>query len=224
MAARSDAATDRVSRTSSPATATVSIMGWAKISSAGVGSFNPLIRLHFGSGGNSSLILGFKGTNGRTPSLYSPSNSSGISGSEIALSTYIFVCGTVGAAGAAQIFYGTTPGTVSKATGTVAVSGTPDGLTVFSRAPGDGSEWLDGTIAHMRIYEAVLSDAEVAAESASATPVRTSNLWACWPFASASLSDTSGNARNLTAGTTALASDTDPTLGSSLRPSSFFFG
>jgi|SRR5882757_71995 len=212
MAARSDAATDRVSLGSAPTLTALTIGGWARIDSAGVGSFNPIIRLSINSGDVSSWIVGFKGTNGRTPSVYSPLNTTGIVAPEQALATWVYIAATLNA-GAAQLLYGTVPGTLSKVTGTVAASGTADRLTWFSRSAADGTEWLLGALAYERIWTAVLSDAEIALESQSAVPVRATNLWADWRFASAGLTDSSGNARNLTAGSTALSAETDPPLG-----------
>ncbi|MFI6302188.1 hypothetical protein ACIBCH_09975 [Amycolatopsis thailandensis] len=192
--------------------ATITIAGWAKIEAASGGSFNPIARFHINSGDSSSWIVGFKGTNGRTPSVYSPGNSTGISAAEQTLSTYVYVAATLSGT-SAQLLYGNTPGSLTKVTGTVAASGTPDRITFFGRSAADGSEWLNGTLAYWRIWTAVLSDSEIAAESQSADPVRTSGLWADWDFAAAALTDSSGNGRNLTAGSTALASATDPTVG-----------
>ncbi|UKD55170.1 LamG domain-containing protein [Amycolatopsis sp. FU40] len=212
MAARSDAATDRVSLSSAPSPTAWTIGGWAQIVSAAASSFNPSIRLHSGSGGNTAWILGFKGSNGRNVAVYSASNPSGLIGAEIALNTWVYIAATLGAAGACSFYYGTTPGSLTKITGTVASGVTPDGLTFFGRSPSDGSEWLNGALAYWRIWTAVLTDAEIAAESQSATPVRT-GAWASWDFAAAALTDGSGNSRTLAAGTTPLAADTDPPLG-----------
>ena len=212
MAARSDAATDRVTLSSAPSMATITIAGWARIEAASAGSFNPIARFHVASGDTSSWILGFKGANGRTPSVYSPSNSTGISAAEQTLSTYVYLAATLSGT-SAQLLYGNTPGSLTKVTGTVAAGGTPDRITFFGRSAADGSEWLNGILAHWRIWTAVLSDSEIAAESQAADPVRTSGLWADWDFAAAALTDGSGNGRNLTAGSTALSSATDPTLG-----------
>ncbi|WP_409186507.1 LamG-like jellyroll fold domain-containing protein [Amycolatopsis sp. VS8301801F10] len=212
MAARSDAATDRVSLGSAPSSTAWTIGGWARIVSAGANSFNPCLRLHSGSGGNSAWIIGFKAANGRNVAVYSASNPSGLIGAEISLNTWVYVAATLGSAGACSFYYGTTPGSLTKLTGTVGVGTAPDGLTFFGRSPSDGSEWLNGSLAYWRIWTAVLTDAEIAAESQSATPVR-SGAWASWDFAGAALTDGSGNSRTLTAGSTALAADTDPPLG-----------
>jgi hypothetical protein len=213
MAAESDAATDRVTCGSAPSMAAISFCCWVKIVTASAGSFNPITRFYTNSGDASSWIIGFKGTNGRTPAVYSPGNTTGISGAEQTLNTWVFIGATLSGT-AAQLFYGNTPGTLTKVTGTVAASGTPDRLTLFGRSAADGSEWLRGIQAYDRLWTALISDAEMAAESLATAPARTSGLWASWPFAAAALTDASGNGRNLTAGSTALSSATDPTLGS----------
>lgn len=217
MAARSDAATDRVTLSTAPSMTAITIAGWARIEAAAASSFNPIARFHTFSGDASSWIVGFKGGNGRTPSVYSPGNSTGISAAEQTLSTYVFLMATLSGT-AAQLAYTNTPGgTLTKVTGTVAASGTPDRITFFGRSAADGSEWLNGTLAYWRIWLAVLSDAEGQAESASATPVRTANAWSNWGFAAAALTDTVAS-RDLVAGSTALASAADPVLAQAAGP------
>lgn len=210
MAARSDAATDHVTIAAAPDITAFTICAWVKLASAAAGSFNPMMRVD--AGGGTGLIVGFKGTNGRTPSIYSGATPGGVLGTEVALGTYVFVA-AVRSGTTATLYQGTTPGSLTKVSGTVNSNGTPDGLGIFGRAAGDNSEWLDGTMAYFRIWTAVLSDAEIAVESQSTTPARTAGLWSDWPFAAAALTDSSGNGRTLTAGTTALAADTDPPLG-----------
>ena len=64
-------------------------------------------------------------------------------------------------------------------------------------APGPG-----GDLALFRVWDAVLSDAEVEAERTSATPARTAGLFAAWDMDSAASpgADSSGNGRTLTNG------------------------
>lgn len=210
MAARSDAATDRVSRATAPALTSFTVMGWVKVVNSVSPFFHEIVRFS-DAGASSNLILGMTGAGGLTPRAYSSGSTSGVvSATAYSLGQWVFVCsshnGTV-----AVLYHGATPGSLTKVTGSVTV-GTPNQLTLFSRSATDGSEWLDGSLAHVRMYTAVLSDAEVVAESQSATAVRTSGLWAAYEDV-LSLSDTSGNSRGLTAGTTALSADTDPPLG-----------
>ena len=78
----------------------------------------------------------------------------------------------------ASAYFGTqgTPG-VSKVTGTIANVTTPDYQGVGSSGY---NEWFNGRIAGARVWNAALSDAEVAAEFRSATAVRTANLLGDW--------------------------------------------
>ena len=211
MGARSDAATDRVTRASAPSMAAITFCGWFQINAASAGSFNPIVRFHTASGDGTSWIVGFKGANGRTPSVYSPSNTGGINAAEQALNTYVFLAATLSGTSAA-LHYRNVGGSMTKVTGTVAAAGTPDRITFFGRSAADGSEWLNGTESLVRLWTSVLTDSEILAESNSATAVK-AGAWGNWPFAAASLADVSGNARDLTAGSTALASAADPTFG-----------
>lgn len=221
MASRSDAATDRVSLASAPTVTSLTVMGWGKVVNTVSPFFHQMVRFSDASG-NSSLILGFTGTNGRTPRSYSTGSPTGIvAAAESSNNQWMFMCSTHSGS-SAQLFSGTTPGTLAKVTGTVTV-GTPNQLTLFSRSSSDGSEWLDGSLNYFRIYTAVLSDTEIATESTSATAVRTSNLWVDLNMNGTTLTDLSGNSRVPTAGTTPLTADTDPLL-TTLKPSYFFFG
>lgn len=211
MSGRSDAATDRVNLASAPSLAAFTVMGWIKVVNSVTPFFHQLVRFS-DAGASSNLILAMTGAAGLTPRTYSSGSTSGVvSATAYSLGQWVFIASSHNGS-AAALYHGATPGSLTKVTGTVTV-GTPNQLTLFSRSASDGSEWLDGSLAYVRMYTAVLSDAEIAAESQSATAVRTSGLWAHYPLDAASLLDTSGNLRNLTAGSTALSSDTDPALG-----------
>ena len=100
--------------------------------------------------------------------------------------------------------------------GTVGV-GTPDGITLGGRAPADASEPFNGRLAYVRIWTSELSQVQIEAEWASSTPVVTSGLWADWPLTdSTDLTDHSGNGRNLSAGSTAVSTEADPPLSSTI--------
>lgn len=95
-------------------------------------------------------------------------------------------------------------GSTGTATGT--------GLSVGGR-PDQGLEWFDGRVAHERVWAAVLSQAEIEAEWASATPVRTAGLFADWPLVDhTDLTDHSGNGRHLVAGVGATTTEDDPPI------------
>lgn len=212
MAGLADAATDRVSVAQAPSLGAFSICAWIKLAASA--SFSPIVRVE--AGGGTALVFGMKSL---TPSLYSAASTTGVVGPAISLNTYTFVCATRnGTAGA--VYQGTNPGSLTKTTATVNSTGTPDTWTVFGRSPSDGSEWFSGTVDYLRSWGAtVLSDAEVAAEAAATAPVK-AGTWGVWPFGNngsggVSLNDTSGNARHLAAGSTALTLVADVSLGRS---------
>jgi hypothetical protein len=124
---------------------------------------------------------------------------------------------TVGGTGASdgKIYTRVIGSSTNVVTGQVSGGSAPDGLTLFGRSSGDATEWFNGGLAYVRVWSAVLSQAEIEAEWASSTIVRTSGVWANWPLLT-DLTDISGNGRNLTAGTTALSTEDDPPLGSTV--------
>lgn len=72
------------------------------------------------------------------------------------------------------------------------------------------------SICYMRVWTAALSAPEIAAEMASAVPVRTANLWADWPLeVYTDLTDHSGNGRDLSGGGGGMSTDAEGPLGSS---------
>lgn len=106
----------------------------------------------------------------------------------------------------------TDQGQVTSASGTIS-TGLPTGLTIAGRSAGDSTEWFSGRLAHMRIWSAVLTGAEIVDEWASLDPVRTDDLWAAWPLEDAAdLTDHSGAGRDLAAGTTAVTTEDGPPI------------
>ena len=83
----------------------------------------------------------------------------------------------------------------------------------------DGTNLADISLAKARLWASVLDDAEIAAEYASATPVKASP-WATWPLAvHTDITDDSGNGRNLTSGGTISTNADNPTFGAAAQPS-----
>lgn len=219
MSQRSDQASDRVSYTASPPPAPATaftVTMWARLR-VDRDDFSTMMRLHSSSGGSTTVNIA-TGSSGTTPVVVSPGNTGGIIGSDaLAVDTWRMLAVTIAGTGAtdATIYTRTIGGSTSAVTGQVSGGATPDGLTVFGRSAGDGGEWFNGGLAYVRVWSAVLSQAEVEAEWASATIVRTSGVWANWPMLT-NISDISGNGRNLTAGTTALTTEDDPPVGSTV--------
>lgn len=95
------------------------------------------------------------------------------------------------------------------------VNGTNDLADAWSFIIGnDGfNSWLNGSIAQVRAWAAVLTQAELLAEYHATSPVRTANLWAAYSFAAGpQTTDDSGNGRTLTAAGTPTLDSAGPTI------------
>ena len=219
MSQRSDQASDRVSYTASapPAPATAfTVTFWARLR-VDRDDFSTMLRLHSSSGGSTAVNIA-TGSSGTTPVVVSPGNTGGIIGTDaLAVDTWRMLAVTIAGTGAtdAKIYTKAIGGSTNVVAGQVSGGATPDGLTLFGRSSGDSTEWFNGGLAYVRVWSAVLSQAEIEAEWASATIVRTSGVWANWPMLT-NISDISGNGRNLTAGSTALSTEDDPPLSGSV--------
>jgi len=113
-------------------------------------------------------------------------------------------------------------GYISRATDTdfeiIAIGSAMSGFTTANLQFMNNSfgEWTDGNIAHLRVWDAVLSEAELLSERNSATVVRTANIHLIYRLATATdTNDISGNAKNPTIGGS-LTDDTDPPIGNGL--------
>ena len=120
---------------------------------------------------------------------------SSASGANLALNTWYHMALTVAGPGPGQVkayLNGTLAFTLD---GNPAVTSSR-----FSIGNDAHAEWLDGSAAAVKIYDAVLTPAEIATEMGVATPVRTAGLNAWYPLqsAGAATTDGSGNGRTLT--------------------------
>lgn len=113
-------------------------------------------------------------------------------------------------------------GYISRATDvdfeTIAIGSTMTSFTTANMQFMNNSfgEWVDGNIAHVRVWDAVLNSTELWSERNSATVVRTSNLHLVYRLATATdTNDISGNGKTPTIGGT-LTDDSDPPVGSGL--------
>lgn len=213
MSVRFDAATDRVSYTASnpPAPSTgFTITAWVLIATDqnNVATF---ARLHASTGSTTVATLATSSDGLGGPNYFtgagSVTNATGFTVGawrKVAWSA----SGTTGKS------YVATPGGATEVdSGTVATGTAPTGITLGGRSSGDSTQWLDGRLAHFRVWSAELSQAEIEAEWLSTTPVRTSGLWADWPLVvHTDLTDHSGNGRNLVAGSTATTTEADPPI------------
>lgn len=211
MSTRFDAASDRISF-AGPMFAVGSgftITAWAYVS-VDTDANSTFARLHASSGG-STVATWATGSDGLSGPNYFTGGGSVTNSTNMAVGAWrkiaISCSGTTGRSYVAPV-----GGATEVDSGAVAV-GTPDGLTLGGRGPADSSEPFNGRLAYVRVWTAELSQAQIEAEWASATVVRTANLWANWPLTdSTNLTDQSGNGRNLTAGTTAVSTEADPPL------------
>jgi hypothetical protein len=77
----------------------------------------------------------------------------------------------------------------------------------------DGGAPCNASAAQVRVWSAALNSTELLAEFHSSTPVRTSNLWAAYSFASGvQTTDDSGNGRTLTSAGTPATDTSGPTI------------
>jgi hypothetical protein len=116
-----------------------------------------------------------------------------------AAGSWIYLAFTMSASGFTGTGYHGTTTTLTSVSGPVATTAALDSITVGCW-PSTGDPFK-GRIAHIRFWEAELSEAELESEMVSATAVRTSNLYAAYEFANDSgtyLNDSSANARHLT--------------------------
>jgi hypothetical protein len=222
MSQRADQATDRVSYTASPPPAPATaftVCFWARLR-VDRDDFSTMLRLHSSSGGSTTVNLA-TGSSGTTPVVVSPGNTGGIVGADaLAVDTWRMIAVTIAGTGATggKIYTKSIGGSTNVVTGQVSGGATPDGITLFGRSVGDATEWFNGGLAYVRIWSAVLSQAEIEAEWASATIVRTSGVWANWPMLT-NILDISGNGRHLSAGSTALSTEDDPPLAANVTGS-----
>ena len=218
MAAQFDVANDRVSLGSAPnPTAGMTWCAWVRID-VDRNAFTTFMRLHANTGGSTTLTVA-AGSDGATPRVFSPGNTSGaISSTAMAVGSWYFVAYTISAANAVTLYLMPEGGSMLTVTATVPPGTTPTGLTLAGRSPGDSDEWLAGSMAYVRLWSGVLlNSTQLTAEADSETPVATSGLWAHWPL-TANLSDASGNGRNLTPGATAVTYVAGPDIGSEPEP------
>jgi hypothetical protein len=215
MSTRFDAAGDRISfaGTMFAVGSGFTMTAWAYVS-VDTDANATFARLHASSGG-STIATWATGSDGLSGPNYFTGGGSITNATNMAVGEWrkiaISCSGTTG-----KSYVNTIGGTTEVDSGTVGV-GTPDGITLGGRAPADASEPFNGRLAYVRVWTAELTQVEIEAEWASATPVVTSGLWADWPLTDATdLTDHSGNGRNLSAGSTAVSTEADPPLDGSV--------
>jgi hypothetical protein len=219
MAVRFDASGDRVTWTGTAPTPSsgITITCWVYVS-VNRSDFSTMIRLH-GSGGATTVINVAMDSGGLLPCLFTAGGTSN-GPQSTTVGTWARIATTVtgtasnvyvalGAAGATQSQVGTV--------GSNAAVSPVSGYTLGGRSPVDPDEWLNGRLAHVRLWSTVLTQSEIEAEWASASPMRTSLLFADYPLSDAGdLLDHSGNSRHLTAGSTSVTTEDGPPISTAV--------
>jgi hypothetical protein len=186
MAIRFDAAADRLSYSAVAPPATFTITAWAYLS-VDQNALSHISRLWDGAAGG---VVGWRTTADGT------SGPSYFSGAATITNATGFVVDewrkvAIARTGATAQSLVATPAGVTEVDSGAADTGTIAGITLAGRHPGSATEWWNGRLAYVRIWSAVLTQPEIEAEWASATPVRTADLFADWPLAtSTDLTDT----------------------------------
>jgi hypothetical protein len=188
MSIRFDAAADRLTYTGSipVPTSGLTVTCWINIR-VNRADYSDPFRIYNSS--ISTVVTCGTDSNGTTGMNYYTGGGSPLNGVSLTVGTWypIAISHDTGTTGRVFVRVG---GTTNVASGTVS-SSTPAGLCIAGRDSGDASEWFNGEIAQVRVWGAELTQAQVEAEWASATPVITTNLFANWPLANATdLTDT----------------------------------
>jgi hypothetical protein len=113
------------------------------------------------------------------------------------IGTWMNLAQVVSAGNLCTAYYGTSS-TLTSASAAANLGSALQLLTI-GVYPFSNAEYGRFTIDDLRIWSAALSQADLEAEAASATPVRTANLWAAYEFGSGSLLASTSGTKNLTA-------------------------
>jgi hypothetical protein len=205
---RYDAQADRLSRTANlPSISAFTAMAWAYRVGAGATSYNSVFAFGTASGVYSLYLrTGGAAVFGVTEW------ASDYTGSAIADGTWYHVAMTVAGTGAGQLL-GYLNGAVN-ATGAGNSGLTAGTLWAGGHGAAGDNEWSNIRLAGLKIYDAVLTAAEILQEMRQLAPVRTTNLNVWSPAVDASAvnaaKDFSGNARDWTVGGTLAVEDGPP--------------
>jgi hypothetical protein len=89
----------------------------------------------------------------------------------------------------------------------------PTAFCIGGRSEIDGTEWFNGRVAYWRIWDGLLTEAEILQEWAHSNAVKTAGLFADYRLSNASdLNDYSGNGRHLVLGSTSPTDEISPDL------------
>jgi hypothetical protein len=196
---------DQVSRASPPSVAAgFTLLGWVRLR-VDRDDFSTIGRVSSGGSTVATWATDSDGTSG--PGYFtgggSVSNSTGLA-VDAWRKVAIACTGTTGKT------YAQIPGGATEVDSGTVSSGAGDVLALGGRGAGDSSEWMNGTLAYVRVFASELTQAQIEAEWTSPSAVLTA--WADWPLTS-DLLDISGNGRHLSAGATSSGFEDNPPVG-----------
>ncbi len=213
MALRLDAQADTLQRTANlPASSTaVTLCGWFR--RRGSGGTNELLVAIAESPGGPAIVayIGLGGTPAFT--LFTPAHGAPVTGGSITTDTWYFLALSGQGTGAtdAKLRHAALGATSLTTISATNASFTP-GLVQFGFD--DAGQWPNAALAGWKLYDRVLTDAELLAEMNRLRPASTTNLNAWWPMvadvAATADNDFSGNARDLTPAGTITVEDGPP--------------
>lgn len=206
MSVRYDVFTETLLRTTNlPTITSFTMMGWFKIS-VDLNTFSTM--LVFGATAGEPLYQIGTATDGTTLMSFSSGNSE-VNGSALIVGTWYHVAITVAGTGTNQ-FLGYLNG-VLNITNNGSTTATASKMLFGNNV---GNEWLNGCIAAVKIYSAVLTSVEIANEMRQYVPIRTVNLNGFYPMSGAAVADFtvdySGLSNTLTANGTLTREDGPP--------------
>jgi hypothetical protein len=204
MSVRFDAASDRLSYSASNPPSpnsgfTVTLWAWVSVSR---GDYSTLVRLWAASDSNVPLTFDTDSNGLNGPHYFSTSGI--VNGSlNMAVGEWRKLAVSRSAGGTGKTYAALSTGLTTVTSGAIGSIPDPIGITLAGRTPAEANEWFNGRLTYVRVWSRELSQAEIEAEWASATPVSTTGLFADWPLESAAdLTDHSGNGHTLVADAT----------------------
>jgi concanavalin A-like lectin/glucanase superfamily protein/Big-like domain-containing protein len=192
-AVRFDASTDELVRTTNlPPVTSFTMMGWFRLASDSQ-SYMAFLGLGHPTSSNAYLLMMCCGNGWRQLMVWTGAQF--VQGPTLALNTWYHLALTVAGSGPGQVKAYLNGVLVMTLDGNPAVT-----ADRFSIGNDSHHDWFDGSAAAIKVYDTVLTAAEIAAEMAVVTPVRTAGLNGWYPLQSAATaaSDGSGNGQTLT--------------------------
>lgn len=213
-ATRFAATTDRATYSGAAGNPPIPAAGWSAAWWAYIAvdrdDYSTMLRVHAGDGGSTILNVAMS-QSGTGVSVYTVGGSvEGVA--NLAVGQWYYLAISVLATTCAAYVFDAGGALVAATSGTISASAQPTGLTLGGRSAADPDEWFNGRLSRMRIWSAVLSQAEFVAEQFATQPARAGDLWAHYRLAGATdLVDLAGG-HDLVAGTTATITEDGPPL------------